>query len=95
MSTCCPGFSTALASNRVSRSRADPDIDWPVPVSDPTSPLPSSCTPSTDDASSASSTVEVSWPTSVTVPTNPEPLSTVSSVLIPSLRPTSRVTVSE
>lgn len=74
---------------------ADPDMDLPVPVTAPISPLPSSCTPITDDASSASWTVEVSSLTWIMVPTKPEPLSTVWSGLIPSLRPTSSVTVSE
>ena len=93
--TSCPGCSTVFASNKVSRSMAGPDMDLPVPVTDPISPLPASCTPSTDDASSASRTVEVSSLTCVMVPTKPEPLSTVSFGVIPSLRPTSSVTVSE
>jgi len=70
-------------------------MDLPAPLTAPISPLPCSWTPITDDASSASRTVEVSSLTWVTVPTKPEPLSTVSSGLIPSLRPMSSVTVSE
>jgi hypothetical protein len=92
---CWPGFRTAFAANTFSLSRPEADMDLPVPVTSPISPLPASCTPTTDDASAASSTVEVSALTWVTVPTNPEPLSTVSSGLMPSLLPASSVTVSE
>ena len=74
---------------------AEPDRDLPVPVTAPISPLPASCTPTTDEASLASRTVEVFVLTWVTRPTKPEPLSTVSSALMPSSLPTSSVTVSE
>ena len=71
---------------------AGPDSDLPVPVTAPISPLPATRTPSTEDASSASSTVEVSSLTWVMVPTKPSPLSTVSWACTPSLLPTSSVT---
>ena len=34
VTTSCPGCSTVFASNKVSRSRPDPDMDLPVPVTD-------------------------------------------------------------
>ena len=70
-------------------------MDLPVPDTSPISPPSASCTPTREDASLASRTVEVSALTWVTVPTKPEPLSTVSSGLMPSLLPASSVTVSE
>ena len=70
-------------------------MDLPVPDISPISPPPASCTPTSEDASLASRTVEVLALTWVTVPTKPEPLSTVSSALMPSSLPTSSVTVSE
>ena len=57
--TCCPVRSTVFASNRLSRSRADPDRDFAMaPVTSPISPPPAIRTPTTDDASLASKTVE-------------------------------------
>ena len=70
-------------------------MDLPVPVTEPIWPPPASSTPTTEEASLASRTVEVLALTWVTVPTKPEPLSTVSSGLMPSLLPASSVTVSE
>ena len=66
----------------------------PVPLTTPICPVPASRTPTVTLASVASSTVEVLALTEVTVPTRPCPFSTVSSGLMPSIRPASMVTES-
>src|ERR1035438_4424447 len=40
--TCWPGFRTAFAANTFSLSRPEADMDLPVPVTSPISPLPAS-----------------------------------------------------
>ena len=92
VTSCCPGWSTAPASKTCSCSSAGPGRDRPVPVTAPICPVPASRTPTVDDASVVSSTVDVRAATEVTVPTRPAPFSTVSSGLMPSSRPASMVT---
>src|SRR2546422_10404016 len=91
VTSCCPGWSTALASNPCSR-RPGPGRDRPVPVTAPICPVPATRTPTVDEASVVSSTVDVCAATEVTVPTRPDPFRTVSSGWMPSPRPASTVT---
>ena len=66
----------------------------PVPLTTPICPVPASRTPTVTLASVASRTVAVVALAEVTVPTRPWPFSTVSSGLMPSIRPASIVTES-
>ncbi len=94
VTSCWPACSTAVALNSCSCSESGPDRLLPMPVTEPTSPLPAIRTPTVEDRSVASSTVAVVELTLTTRPTSPSPFSTVSSGLIPSALPASIVTVS-
>src|SRR5215475_6881397 len=89
-----PGLSTADESMTASLSMPlGPDPALPGPVTQPSSPLGASETPTTEEESLASMTVAVCAVTAVTWPTSPWPFSTVSFALTPSALPASTVTV--
>src|ERR1019366_3473829 len=81
VTSCCPGRSWALPLNTCRRSSPALEMDLPVPVTAPISPVPASRTPTAALAA-------------VPVPTSPAPFSTVSLALMPSRRPASIVIVS-